>query len=228
LAIGNCQDATDLIAAMPLIDLSHSFGHGSGAYPGLPQPVVRDHLSFEDSARHYAEGTEFSIKAIEMVANTGTYLDTPAHRFREGFDLAGLPLEAVANVPGIVIDATGPAVGVEPGDVEGMAVLIRTGWSRHWGTDAYSEGGHPHLTRQTAEALVAAGARLVGIDSVNIDDTGDGNRPAHTVLLGAGIPVVEHLTNLEALPGTGFRFFAVPPRFAEVGTFPVRAFALVE
>lgn len=210
-----------------LVDLSHSFGHGYGAYPGLPEPVVRDHLSFEASAGHYAEGTEFSIRGIEMIANTGTYLDTPSHRFRDGFDLAGLPLDSVANVPGIVIDATGPAIDLEPGKVAGMTVLFRTGWSRHWGTKAYAGGGHPHLTRSTAEALAAADAVLVGIDSVNIDDTTDGTRPAHTLLLGAGIPIVEHLTNLHALPATGFRFFAVPPRFEGVGTFPVRAFATV-
>jgi len=210
-----------------LIDLSHSFGHGFGAYPGLPEPVVRDHLSFEASVHRYAEGTEFSIKAIEMVANSGTYLDTPAHRFRHGFDLSGLPLEAVADVPGIVVDAPGHAIDIDPGDVRGMAVLFRTGWSRHWGTDVYATGGHPHLARRTAEALVAAGPRLVGIDSVNIDDTTDGTRPAHTLLLAAGIPIVEHLKNLEALPATAFRFFAVPPRFQGVGTFPVRAFAVV-
>jgi len=211
-----------------LIDLSHLFGHGSGAYPGLPQPVVRDHLSFEDSASHYADGTEFSIKAIEMVANTGTYLDTPAHRFRNGFDLAGLPLESIADVPGLVVDATGPAIDLEPGEVQGMAVLFRTGWSRHWATDAYSGGEHPHLTRRTAEALAVGGAIVIGIDSVNIDDTTDATRPAHTVLLEAGIPIVEHLTNLEALPSRRFRFFAVPPRFEDVGTFPVRAFAILE
>ena len=176
---------------------------------------------------HYADGTEFSIRAIEMIANTGTYLDTPAHRFREGFDLAGLPLEAAADVPGIVIEAAGPAIELDPGNVRGMAVLFRTGWSRHWGTEAYAGGGHPHLSRRTAEALVGGGATIVGIDSVNIDDTGDGTRPAHTVLLEAGVPVVEHLTNLESIPGTGFRFFAVPPRFEGVGTFPVRAFAIV-
>lgn len=191
----------------------------------MPEPVVRDHLSFKASASHYADGTEFSIKAFELVANTGTYLDTPAHRFRDGFDLAGLPLESIADVPGVVIDATGPAIDIEPNAVHGMAVLFRTGWSRHWGTDAYSGGGHPHLTRQTAKTLVTAGAIVVGIDSVNIDDTTDGTRPAHTMLLQAGIPIVEHLTNLEALPTSGFRFFAVPPRFEGVGTFPVRAFA---
>lgn len=214
--------------ATQLIDLSHSFGHGSGAYPGLPQPVVRDHLSFDASASHYAEGTEFSIKAVEMIANTGTYLDTPSHRFRNGLDLAGLPLDSIADIPGTVIDVTGPPIEIDPGDVAGMAVLFRTSWSRHWGTDAYSAGGHPHLTRRMAEDLAAAGARLVGIDSVNIDDTTDGTRPAHTVLLEAGIPIVEHLTNLQALPERGFKFFAVPPKFEGVGTFPVRAFALVE
>ena len=213
---------------MTLIDLSHEFGDGRGAYPGVPQPKVRDHMSFDDSASHYAPGTEFSIKAFEMVASTGTYLDTPAHRRRDGFDLAGLGLEVVANVPGVVIDAPGPPIDLDPGPMTGMAVLFRTGWSRHWGSPTYGAGGHPHLTRVTIDALVAAGPALVGIDSVNIDDTSDGERPAHTALLSAGIPVVEHLTNLEALPRDRFRFFAVPPRFAGVGTFPVRAFAIVE
>jgi len=177
---------------------------------------------------HYAAGTEFSIKAFEMVANTGTYLDSPAHRLRDGFDLAGLALERLADVPGLVIDAEGPAIDLDPGTVTGMAVLFRTGWSRHWGTEAYAGAGHPHLTRRTAELLAQGGATVVGIDSVNIDDTGDGTRPAHTMLLGSGVPIVEHLTNLEVLPSTGFWFFAVPPRFEGVGTFPVRAFALLD
>lgn len=212
---------------MALVALDHDFGEGRGAYPGLPQPIVRDHLTFEASRAHYGPGTEFSIKIVEIVANTGTYLDTPSHRHRNGYDLADLPLERVADVPGLVIDATGPAIDVPIGDVSGMAVLFRTGWSRHWGTPAYAAGGHPHLTRATVDRLVAARPAIVGIDSHNIDSTGDPTRPAHTGLLGAGIPIVEHLTGLDALPATGFRFFAVPPRFAGVGTFPVRAFAIV-
>lgn len=212
-----------------LVDLSHTIRHGEGAYPGLPQPNVGDHLTFDDSAAHYAPGTEFSIKTIEMVANTGTYLDTPAHRIRGGFDLDGLPLGAVAAVPGIVIETEATAIDVEidTDRVAGHAVLFRTGWSRHWGTRAYGEGGHPHLTASTVDALVAARPTVVGIDSLNIDDTSGGERPAHTALLGAGIPLVEHLTNLDALPEEGFTFFAVPPRFEEVATFPVRAFASI-
>jgi arylformamidase len=211
-----------------LIDLSHEFGHGYGSYVGVPQPVIRDHMTFEQSVAHYDPGTEFSIKVIEMVANSGTYLDTPAHRHRDGYDLAALPLERVAGVPGIVIDATGPAITAPlPSAAAGRAILFRTGWSRHWGTPAYGAGGHPHLTAAMAEALVAAAAAVVGIDSHNIDDTSGGSRPAHTALLAAGVPIVEHLTGLEELPASGFEFFAVPPRVAGMGTFPVRAFALV-
>jgi arylformamidase len=209
---------------MPLIDLSHEVGSGVVTYPGLPAPVVSDHLSFDESAGHYAPGTEFSIKRVEMVANTGTYLDTPAHRYRNGYDLAGLPLATVADLPGIVVES----VDDVPDGAGGCAVLYRTGWDRHWGTAGYGSGGHPFLPPSTVEALVAAGPALVGIDSVNIDDIADGTRPAHTGLLGAGIPIVEHLTNLESLPTSGFRFFAVPVKFAGVATFPVRAFAIVE
>jgi arylformamidase len=211
-----------------LVDLSHPFRAGAGAYPGLPEPVVRDQMSFEDSKGHYAPGTEFSIKAIDMVVNTGTYLDTPAHRFREGFDLGGLSLEAAADLPGLVIDTAEANISITNFDaVSGRAVLFRTGWDRHWGTPAYGAGGHPHLTEDSASALVEAGAALAGIDSVNIDDTDAAHRPAHTILLQAGIPIVEHLTNLVALPPDGFRFFAVPPAFEGVGSFPVRAFALI-
>jgi arylformamidase len=214
---------------MRLVDLSHSFGAGFGSYPGLPQPVVRDQLSFDDSRSRYEPGTEFNIKMVEMVANTGTYLDTPAHRYRDGHDLAALPLDRVAAVPGLVIATTATAIEVATiGDFAGKAVLFRTGWSRHWGTEEYGAGGHPHLTADTARALVAAGVSLVGIDSFNIDATAGGSRPAHSILLAAGIPIVEHLCELEALPESGFRFFAVPPRFEGVGTFPVRAFAVLE
>ena len=214
---------------MRVIDLSHSFGDGFGSYPGLPQPVVRDQLSFDDSKSRYEPGTEFNIKIVEMVANTGTYLDTPAHRFRDGHDLAALPLERIAAVPGVVIDATTIAIDVVPmGDLAGKAVLFLTGWSQHWGTPEYGAGGHPHLTASTATALVTAGVAVVGIDSFNIDSTAGGGRPAHSILLAAGIPIVEHLCELHALPQDGFRFFAVPPRFEGVATFPVRAFALLD
>ena len=198
-------------------------------YPGLPGPVIEAHLSREDSRARYAPGTEFHIGRIEMVGNTGTYLDTPFHRFPDGHDLAGIPLEAVAGVPGIVVDAEGPAIGADAFggiDVTGKAVLVRTGWSRHWRTDEYGAGGHPYLTADAASALATRRPRLVGIDSVNIDGTADGERPVHTALLGAGIYVLEHLTGLDQLDAPGFEVFAVPVKVRDLGTAPVRAFAL--
>ena len=216
-----------------LVDLSHEVGDGVVTYPGLPAPVIDDHLSFDDSRDHYAAGTEFRIGRIQMVANTGTYLDTPAHRYREGFDLAELPLASVADLPGRVVEATGPGGAVDADafsdvDVAGAAVLVRTGWDRHWNTDRYGVD-HPFLTASAAATLVERGAALVGIDSVNIDDTsaGRGERPVHSQLLAAGIPVLEHLCHLDALAGAAFRVFAVPPKVRGMATFPVRAFALV-
>ena len=212
-----------------LVDLSHVVRDGMETYPGLPGPVIESHLTFEASRRSYDEGTEFQIARITMVANTGTYLDTPSHRYVDGHDLSGLPLERCADLPVVVVDAA-PAAGPEvvPGhDVRGAAVLLRTGWDRHWGTATYGAAEHPFLTAAGAEALVDAGAALVGIDSVNIDDTSGGTRPAHGILLAAGVPVVEHLAGLEAVPASGARFFAVPPRIEGMGTFPVRAFVLV-
>jgi kynurenine formamidase len=215
---------------MRLVDLSHVIEHGMTTYPGLPAPVIDTHLSFEDSAGHYAPGTEFAIGRISMVANTGTYLDTPAHRYRNGHDLAGLALERCAHLPVVVMDGGTGAIGPEVltnQSVEGAAVLLRTGWDRHWGTERYGDPVHPHLTAAGAEVLVAAGAVLVGIDSVNIDDTTGGERPAHSLLLAAGIPVVEHLTRLDELPATGATFTAAPPAVRGMATFPVRAFAAV-
>jgi arylformamidase len=216
---------------MTLVDLSHTIYDGLVTYPGLPAPVIRDHLSRADSRRSYAPGTEFHIGRIEMVANTGTYLDTPSHRFEGKPDLAGLPLEALANLEGIVLRPALGGRGIDAtalgsADVHGKAVLVQTGWDRFFGTPAYGKG-HPFLTRDAAERLRDGGAALVGIDSLNIDDTADGARPVHTTLLDAGVLVVEHLTNLAALPSAGFRFFAVPPRVRGMGSFPVRAFALV-
>jgi kynurenine formamidase len=216
---------------MNLVDLSHTIFDGLVTYPGLPAAVVRDHLSRADSRRFYAPGTEFHIGRIEMVANTGTYLDTPSHRFEEKPDLAQVPLDALANLEGVVLrpSSTGrriDAAAFSAVDVRGKAVLVETGWDRHFGTPEYCQG-HPFLTRDAAEKLRDGGAALVGIDSLNIDDTADGERPVHTVLLDAGILVVEHLTNLRALPAAGFRFFAAPPRVRGMGTFPVRAFAIV-
>ena len=211
-----------------LVDLSHVVEHGTVTYPGLPAPVVSDHLSREESRRHYSPGTEFHIGRIQMVTNTGTYLDTPFHRYPDGMDLAQVPLASVAGLPAVVIDARGPAIGAEvfeAGDLEGRAVLVRTGWDRHWGTDAYGAGGHPHLTREAADHLVASGAALVGIDSLNIDGTSTGARPAHSGLLAAGTLIVEHLCRLDQLPPAGFEFFAVPVRVRGLGSFPVRAFA---
>lgn len=201
-------------------------------YPGLPAPVISDWLAREDSRRRYASGTEFQMGKIEMLANTGTYIDAPFHRYAAGRDIAAYPLEAVANLEGIVVRATmrqGRALDAalfRGGALGGKAVLVHTGWDAHWRTERYGQG-HPFLTRASAELLVGAGAALVGIDSLNIDDDKDGTRPAHTLLLGAGIPIVEHLCRLGDLPDRGFRFFAVPAPVKGIGSFPVRAFAAV-
>jgi kynurenine formamidase len=215
-----------------LIDVSHTIEDGLVTYPGLPAPLVCDYLSRESSRAIYTEGTTFQIARIEMVANTGTYVDAPFHRFAEGADLAELDLAQLADLEGLVIDAThgGRALGPEllDGlDLKRKAVLVRTGWDTHWTTPEYFEG-HPYLTRAAAERLRDGGAALVGIDSLNIDDIRDGTRPVHTILLGAGIPIAEHLCALHALPSLGFRFHAVPIKFRGVGTFPVRAYGVVE
>jgi len=212
-----------------LIDVSHVVAHGTVTYPGLPAPIISDHLSRADSHKRYAPGTEFHIGKIEMIANTGTYVDAPSHRFASGGDLADLPLESLADLDGRVIRCVNAPRAIDRaafGDLalKGRAVLIHTGWDRHWGTPAYGTGD-PFLTRAAAEHLVRSGATLVGIDSLNIDDPADGERPAHTLLLAAAIPIVEHLTGLERLPDSGFRFFAVPVRVRGMGSFPVRAFA---
>jgi len=214
------------------VDLSHEIEAGMITYQGLPAPIICDHLSREASRAHYAEGTEFQIGRIDMVANTGTYLDSPFHRYVDGRDLAALPLESLARLEGIVIRcrarasrAIGPEVFLGL-TVRDKAVLFDTGWDRNWRTDAYFEG-HPFLTRAAAEFLVEQRAALAGIDSLNIDDTADGTRPVHTLLLGADIPIAEHLCALDRLPDEGFRFFAVPPKVKAFGTFPVRAFAVV-
>jgi kynurenine formamidase len=214
---------------MRLIDLSHTVSDGLVTYPGLPAPVVSEHLSFDASHELYDEGTEFSIGRIEMVSNTGTYLDVPGHRHRDGHDLSGLPLEKCALLPAVVVDgpATGPAgaelfAGLE---VSGIAVLVRTGWSAYFGTERYGAPEHPFLTADAATWLADRGAVLVGIDSVNIDDTQGGERPVHTLLLEREIPIVEHLTGLERLPASGATFSAVPVKVAGMSTFPVRAFA---
>ncbi len=215
-----------------LVDLSHVVEAGMTTYPGLPGPQLLPHLSRADSRRHYADGTEFAIDRISMVGNTGTYVDSPFHRYEGGVDLAGLPLESLADLPVVVVRLTGsaePAITAQalaPYDVAGRAVLLHTGWDRHWRTDAYGVQA-PYLTGDGARHLVDAGAALVGIDSVNIDSVDDGRRPAHSILLGAGVPVLEHLTNLSALPVHGARLHAVPVPVRDFGTFPVRAYALV-
>jgi len=211
------------------IDLSHVIEHGLVTYKGLPAPIICDYLSREASRAHYAEGTTFHIGKIEMVANTGTYIDAPFHRYADGPDVADLPLDGIAGLEGVVIRARDSGRAIDAAafasvDLRGKAVLVETGWSRHWNTDQYFEG-HPYLTEGAAAILKEQGARLVGIDSLNIDDTADGRRPVHSVLLGAGIPIVEHLCRLDPLPDSGFRFYAVPPKVRAFGTFPVRAFA---
>jgi kynurenine formamidase len=214
-----------------LVDLSHCVETGLVTYPGLPAPVIGTFLSREASRSRYAAGTEFHIGRIEMVANTGTYLDAPFHRFAGAADLSALPLESLADLPGVVVAAPSQGRSVDSADLpasdlRGHAVLFRTGWSRHWGTPRYF-GPHPFLTAETARALVERGVALVGVDSLNVDDTEDGERPVHTALLAASIPIVEHLTGLEELPASGFRFFAVPTKVKGLGSFPVRAFARI-
>ncbi|MEV4413788.1 cyclase family protein [Catellatospora sp. NPDC049609] len=219
-------------AGARLIDLSHVVEAGMTTYPGLPGPEIIPHLTRAASRGVYAEGTEFTIDRISMVSNTGTYVDAPFHRYEGGTDLAGLPLESLANLPVTVVRVEGAAErgitaqALAAHDVAGRAVLLHTGWDRHWRTEQYG-GPAPYLTEDGAKHLVTAGARLVGIDSVNIDCTDGGERPAHTILLGAGIPVLEHLTNLSALPVHGARLHAVPVPVRDFGTFPVRAYALV-
>jgi arylformamidase len=215
-----------------LVELSHVIEAGMTTYPGLPGPEVTPHLTREASRSIYAPGTEFAIDRVSMLGNTGTYLDSPYHRYPDGADLAGLPLGSLADLPCVVVRTLGSAaraigVGALAGsDVAARAVLLHTGGDEHWGTPRYGEDA-PFLTEAGARWLVEHGARLVGIDAVNIDDTTTRTRPAHSVLLGAGIPVVEHLTGLGQLPPTGARFTAAPPRFAAFGTFPVRAYAAV-
>jgi arylformamidase len=214
------------------VDLSHVITEGMITYPGLPGPQILAHLTREASRQVYAEGTEFAIDEMRLVGNTGTYVDSPFHRFAGGVDLAGLPLESLADLPAVVVRASGApsravdVVALAGVEVAGCAVLLHTGGDVDWGKPSYVEDA-PFLTEAGARWLVEHGARLVGIDSVNIDDIADTRRPAHTVLLGAGIPVAEHLTGLDQLPAAGARFTAVPPPIAGFGTFPVRAYACV-
>jgi len=201
-------------------------------YKGLPAPIICDFLSREESRKRYAPGTEFHIGKIEMVANTGTYLDSPFHRYADGKDLSQLDLASLAELDGVVVRArtrSGRSIGRDAFKnvhVRGRAVLVDTGWDKYWLMDAYAVN-HPHLTADAAQFLADEGAALVGIDSYNIDDTSTGERPVHSILLGRDIPIVEHLCELAALPDAGFRFHAVPVKVKGFGTFPVRAFASI-
>jgi arylformamidase len=215
-----------------LVDLSHTIEDGLITYKGLPAPIICDYLSREDSRKTYAKGTEFQIAKIEMVANTGTYLDCPFHRYQDGKDLAEVTVERLADLDGTLIRADyHEAMALDASffrgrELRGCAVLVQTSWDAHWRTDQYFEY-HPHLTEDAARYLVECGVALVGIDSVNIDDTSTGSRPVHSTLLGAEVLIVEHLCDLGQLPDDGFTFTALPPKFKGVGTFPVRALAKI-
>jgi len=215
-----------------IVDLSHVIEHGMTTYPGLPAPHICDFWTREGSAENYDDGSSFQIGRIDMVANTGTYLDSPFHRYADGIDLADLPLPSLADLPGIIVrrpwenEIRTDASHLDGLDVRGRAVLVHTGWDRHWRTDRYGTE-HSFLSAEAAEWLIEHGAALVGIDSNNIDDTRVRARPVHTKLLGANIPICEHMTGLGSLPDTGFRFSAVPPKVRAMGTFPVRAYAVL-
>ena len=215
-----------------LIDLSHVIEEGMTTYKGLPGPHLCDYWSREASAANYDDGSTFQIGRIDMVANTGTYIDSPFHRYADGKDLSELPLASIADLPGLVVRrpyedglATG-AADLDGLDVRGRAVLVHTGWDRHWRTDAYF-GEHPYLTAEAADWLAEKGAALVGIDSCNIDNMHARARPVHTKLLGAEIPIVEHMTGLGGLADSGFSFTAAPPKVRGMGSFPVRAYAVL-
>ena len=215
-----------------IVDLSHVIEHGMTTYKGLPGPQICDFWEREGTAGNYDDGSTFQIGRIDMVANTGTYVDAPFHRFADGIDLADLPLPSLADVPGIIIrrpwenDIVVDVAAFADRDVAGKAVLIHTGWDRHWRTDRYGEN-HPFVTADAADWLIENGALLVGIDSNNIDDTRGRSRPVHTKLLGAGVVICEHMTGLGQLPDEGFRFSAVPPKVKGMGSFPVRAYAVL-
>ena len=216
-----------------IVDLSHVIEHGMTTYEGLPGPHICDFWEREGTAGKYDDGSTFQIGRIDMVANTGTYVDSPFHRYADGKDLSELPLESLADLDGLVVrrpfenDLAVDADAFAGLDVRGRAVLVHTGWNRYWRTEAYFTD-HPYLTEAAARALIEGGAAFVGIDSHNIDDTRTRTRPVHTLLLGADIPIGEHMAGFEQLPDRGFRFSAVPPKIKGMGTFPVRAFAVVK
>lgn len=212
-----------------LIDLSHTVEEGLVTYKGLPAPVICDFLSREASKEHYEEGTTFQIGQIQMCSNTGTYIDSPFHRYEDGKDLSELELESLAALEGIKVTVDPDMMAIDRSvfeglDLAGKAVLVQTGWSRHWNTESYYEG-HNFLTEDAALYLKAQGVKLVGIDSYNIDDVRGKTRPVHSTLLGFDILIVEHMCNLEKVPHSGFKFYAVPVKVKGFGTFPVRAFA---
>ena len=215
-----------------IVDLSHVIEHGMTTYPGLPGPHICDFWERESTRASYDDGSTFQIGRIDMVANTGTYVDSPFHRYAEGKDLAELPLSSLANLPGIVVrQPWDKDIAVDVGlfdglDVRGKAVLVHSGWDRHWRTEQYGKE-HPFLTAAAADWLIEHGAALVGIDSNNIDDTRQRARPVHTKLLGADIPICEHMTGLEQVPDAGFLFTAAPPKVRGMGSFPVRAYAVL-
>ena len=216
--------------AFRLVDLSHTIENGLVTYKGLPAPVICDYLSREDSKKFYAEGTSFQIGKIDMVSNTGTYIDCPFHRYEHGDDLNDTPLENLAELKGIIVRVPfQERLSIDSGffkeiELRGKAVIVHTGWDQHWNKDSYYND-HPFLTEDAAVYLRDAGAQLVGIDSHNIDDTRGNSRPVHSILLGSGILIVEHLCNLSAIPDQDFIFSAIPPKFKGVGTFPIRAIA---
>lgn len=219
-----------LRAVSHFVDLSHPIKEGMETYRPLPAPRV-EVLNDYDASR-YGGQSEFLIASLHLCGNTGTYVDSPRHRFRAGTDLAGLDLEHLADLPVVVVDATRTGRSIGPDalpavDLHGKAVLVRTGFSRHWGTDAYF-GGNPFLTAEASEMLASSGAVFVGIDSLNIDDIADLARPAHTLLLGAGIPICEHMTNLAAVSTGAGRLHAVPIAWVGGATFPVRAYLVAE
>lgn len=213
------------------IDLSHTVTDGMLTYKGLPPVQIDTFLSRETSKNNYEGDTSFYIGKIAFVANTGTYIDTPFHRYEDGSDLVDISLTDVADIEGITIDIPGETKAIrvahlKNAEIKGKAVLLRTGWDRHWLKEEYY-GNHPFVTREAAEYLRDEGAAIVGIDSYNIDDINDGTRPAHSILLAAGIYIVEHMTGLDELPEGGYSFFAVPVKVRDFGSFPVRAFAII-
>ena len=215
-----------------LIDLSHTIEDGLITYKGLPAPIICDFLSREESKKHYADGTTFQIGKIEMCSNTGTYLDSPFHRYEEGKDISELDLESLASLEGVKITVNADETAISEScfknaDVQGKAVLIQTNWSKHWNTEQYYEN-YPYLTERAADILRDNGAVLVGIDTYNIDDVSGNERPVHSTLLGAEVLIVEHMCNLNSVPDTGFRFYAILVKVKGFGIFPVRAFAKFE